>query len=77
MKNLLVSDWRGLWKSWSLIVAVIGAVVPELLQLVADNTDLMPWLDTSLKSAIRLACLVLVVLVRPIRQLSMTPKDPQ
>ena len=69
----LVQDWHRLWKSWSVMVALLGAVLPELLQLVADNTDLMPWLTSGDKSTIRLACLVLVVVLRPIQQKSMAP----
>lgn len=71
----LVEDWRKLWRSWSVMVAVLGAALPELLQVVADNTDLMPWLTAGDKSGIRLACLILVIVLRPIRQNSLNPKD--
>ena len=70
----LVQDWHKLWKSWSVMVALLGAVLPELLQLLADNTDLMPWLTAGDKSGIRLTCLILVVVLRPIQQQSMAPK---
>ena len=48
--------------------AALGIALPELLQLVADNTDSLQWLDGGYKSAIRLACLVGVVLLRPVKQ---------
>jgi len=64
----LVDDWKKLWKSWSVLAATLGAVLPSLLQVIADNTSLMPWLDDGYKSGIRLACLVLVIVLRPIRQ---------
>ena len=71
----LVADWHKLWRSWSVIVALIGAALPELLQLVADNSDALPGLTAGDKSGIRLVCLVLVVVLRPIRQKSLAPKD--
>ena len=71
----LIDDWHKLWRSWSVIAAVVGAALPELLQVVADNSDLLPGLTVGDKSGIRLACLVLVVVVRPIRQAALAPKD--
>ena len=71
----LVGNWRELWKSWCVMVAVLGTLLPELLQVVADNTDLIPSLTAGDKSGIRLACLILVVVLRPIRQNSLAPKD--
>lgn len=64
----LVEDWRKLWKTWSLQLAALGIALPELLQLIADNTDSLEWLDGGYKSGIRLACLIGVVLVRPVKQ---------
>jgi hypothetical protein len=64
----LVDNWKKLWRSWSLRFAALGVAIPELLQLVADNTDAFGWLDGGYKSGIRLACLVLVILSRPIKQ---------
>ena len=64
----LVEDWRKLWKAWSLQLAALGIALPELLQLIADNTDSLQWLDGGYKSGIRLACLIGVVLLRPIKQ---------
>lgn len=64
----LVENWRKLWKTWSLQLAALGIALPELLQLIADNTDSLQWLDGGYKSGIRLACLIGVVLLRPIKQ---------
>lgn len=64
----LVEDWRKLWKTWSLQLAALGIALPELLQIIADNTDSLEWLDGGYKSGIRLACLIGVVLVRPVKQ---------
>lgn len=64
----LVEDWRKLWKTWSLQLAALGIALPELLQLIADNTDSLQWLDGGYKSGIRLACLIGVVLLRPVKQ---------
>ncbi len=66
--NILVEDWRKLWKTWSVQFAVLGAVLPEILQLIADNTSELTWLNDGYKSGIRLTCLILVVLARPLRQ---------
>lgn len=71
----LVSNWRELWKSWCVLAALFGTLLPELLQVVADNTDLMPWLTAGDKSSIRLACLILVIVLRPIQQRSLAQKD--
>lgn len=68
----LVSNWRSvLLRAWSIRLAALGIVSPEVLQLIADNTGSMDWLDGSTKSMIRLACLVGVVLLRPVKQKEM------
>ncbi|WP_101492184.1 hypothetical protein [Variovorax sp. RO1] len=59
---------RNFWRSWSWIAASIGLVLPELLSLIASNSDLIPYLDAEATDAIRLVCLVLVVVLRPIPQ---------
>lgn len=64
----LIANWRTLWKAWSMRIAAVGVVLPELLQIVADNTDSLEWLDSGYKSGIRLACLIGVVLARPVKQ---------
>jgi len=65
----LVENWRAvLAKAWSVQLAALGIALPELLQVIADNTDSLSWLDGGYKSGIRLACLLGVVLLRPIKQ---------
>lgn len=65
---MLVKNWKALWKSWSMQFAALGLVLPEVLQIVADNTDQLSFLDGGYKSGIRLACLIGVILFRPIKQ---------
>lgn len=67
-KPTLIDGWRGLWRAWSVQIAALGLVLPEILQLLADNTDLLTGFDAGLKNLIRLACLVGVVLLRPVKQ---------
>ena len=74
MKIQLIENWRALWKAWSIQLAALGIALPELLQLVADNTDLLSGFDVGYKSLIRLACLVGVVLLRPVKQVVLEPK---
>ncbi|MGJ7613942.1 MULTISPECIES: hypothetical protein [unclassified Variovorax] len=47
--------------------------MPDLLQVIADNTALIPWFDDGYKSGLRLACLVLIILLRPVKQESLKP----
>jgi hypothetical protein len=56
-------------------IAALGILTPEVLQLIADNTDSLEWLDGGYKSSIRLACLIGVVLARPVKQIEMEPKE--
>ena len=74
MKINLIENWRALWKAWSIQLAALGIALPELLQLLADNTDLLSGFDAGYKSLIRLACLVGVVLLRPVKQVVLEPK---
>lgn len=74
MKIQLIENWRALWKFWSIQLAALGIALPELLQLLADNTDLLAGFDAGYKSLIRLACLVGVVLMRPVKQVVLEPK---
>lgn len=68
LKSRLLPNWRSLWKAWSMQLAAIGVVLPELLELVATNADSLSWLDEGVKNTIRLVCLMGVVLLRPIKQ---------
>jgi hypothetical protein len=68
----LVENWKKLWKSWTVMLATAGIFVPDILQIVAENIDGIPLIDTGHKSLIRLACLILIVLLRPVKQESLT-----
>lgn len=76
MKITLVDNWRNLWKAASIQVLALGAVLPEVLQLVADNSSLIPWLDDGYKSGIRLACMVLAMVLRPVKQAAVSGGAP-
>jgi hypothetical protein len=77
MTVTLVPNWRSLWKAWSVRFAAMGLVLPELLQLLADNTSGLDWLDNGWKTAIRIICLAGVLLLRPVRQVTVTPEPPK
>jgi hypothetical protein len=68
----LVENWKKLWKSWTVMLATAGIFVPDILQIIAENIDGIPLIDTGHKSLIRLACLILIVLLRPVKQESLT-----
>lgn len=68
MKVRLVPNARKLWRAWSVQMAAVGAVLPELMQLVADNSDALPWFDQGDKDALRLGCLVLIPVLRAVQQ---------
>ena len=76
MKITLVDNWRNLWKAASIQVLALGAVLPEVLQLVADNSSLIPWLDDGYKSGIQLACMVLAMVLRPVKQAAVSGGVP-
>jgi hypothetical protein len=69
----LVENWKALWKAWTVQLAAAGILLPDLLQVIADNSALIPWFDDGYKSGLRLACLVLIVLLRPLKQESLKP----
>jgi hypothetical protein len=75
MNITLVPNWRNLWKAWSVRFAAMGLVLPELLQLIADNSNSLDWLDNRWKTAIRITCLAGVLLLRPLRQVTVTPES--
>jgi hypothetical protein len=77
MMNIeLVEGWVRLWRSFTVQLAAAGILLPDVLQVIADNSDLMPWLDGGVKSGIRLACLIAIVVMRPVKQASLA-KDEQ
>lgn len=67
----LVDEWKSLWKAWTVQLAAAGILLPDLLQVLADNSQFIPWFDDGVKSGLRLACLILIVLLRPIKQKSL------
>ena len=65
---MMVKSW---WKSWSLWAAAVGVALPEILQLIADNTSLLVFLPPEWHGVIRLVALILVLILRPIKQKNM------
>lgn len=76
-KPQLVSNWKSLWKAASVQILAVGAVLPEILQALADNTGLLPQLDAGTKDGIRLAAIIVAIVVRPIKQTKVSgpPKE--
>ena len=68
MKIPLIPGWKKLWRAWSVQVAALGVLLPEVLGVIAENSHYLPWLDDEIKAAIRIGCLVAVPLVRAIQQ---------
>lgn len=78
MKIELVENWTTvMWRSAVVRVAALGVSLPEILQLLADNFELLQAIALSPSQAgwFRLLCLVGVVLLRPVRQQSMNDQD--
>ena len=75
MKIKFIPGAKQLWRAWSMRFAALGIALPEILQLIADNSSSLDWLDNGWKSMIRMACLVGVVLARPVKQIAMEPKE--
>lgn len=72
MKVQLVEGWTKLWKAWTVQLAALGIFLPDVLQILAENIDGLPLMDSGHKSLIRLACLVAIVLLRPVKQVSVS-----
>lgn len=72
MKVQLVEGWTKLWKAWTVQLAAVGIFLPDVLQILAENVDGLPLMDSGHKSLIRLACLVAIVLLRPVKQVSVS-----
>ena len=75
MNVQLVAGWKNLWKAWTIQLAAAGIFLPDVLQILAENIDGLPLLDSGHKSLIRLACLVLIVFLRPVKQISLEQKE--
>lgn len=66
--KLISGWWQNFYKLWSVQVAALGLMLPELLQLLADNSAFLPHFDENAKSLIRMLCLAAVIVLRGIRQ---------
>ena len=75
MSIKLIDGWKSLWRAWSMRLAALGVVMPEIMQIIADNTAYLPWLDVDWKNMIRTGFLIGVVLARPIKQVALDPKE--
>lgn len=65
----LIDNWRRvLLRSWAVYAATLGLLLPDLLQLLADHIDSLPYLDEGHKSLIRVACLAAVIVLRVVKQ---------
>jgi hypothetical protein len=76
MKIELVDGWKRLWKSFTIQLAAAGIFLPDILQIVAENVQGIPLIEDGQKSMIRLACLVLIVLLRPVKQ-ALVSQEPE
>lgn len=68
----LVENWKTLWKSFSVQLAFLGALLPEILQVVADNSMYLSWLDADAKNIIRFTALMLIPFARVVKQPSVS-----
>jgi hypothetical protein len=73
----LIENWKSLWKAYSVQMLALGAILPEILQLIADNSATLPWLDDGYKSGIRLACIILAMVLRAVHQPSVSGKPDE
>lgn len=68
----LVEKW---WKSWSLRIAALGLAIPEILQVVANNTELLVFLPPQWQGYIYVIALIGAIIARPIKQSNMEPSE--
>lgn len=64
----LVNNWRRLWRAWSVWALALGAVLPSVLDVLADNVATLPHIDDGYKSGIRLGCIIAALLLRTVKQ---------
>jgi hypothetical protein len=65
---MLVKNWKDVMlQSWAVRAAAAGIALPELAQLVLANLASLP-LSADAKEWVRIVCLVLVILLRPVNQ---------
>lgn len=78
----IVKGWYKTWTVWLAAAAAILPAVPDLVQLLLDNWDTavtaVPVFSDSTKATIRLVLLVLIPVVRAIKQKNVPPAiDPE
>ena len=61
-------DWKLYRTRWSVWFASLGLLLPDLLQLLADNSRLLPWFSDENKSVIYIVCLIGVLVTRGLPQ---------
>lgn len=64
----LVKNWKSLYRTWTVKLATAGLIAPEVLQLIADNTDKVPKLSLEDENTLRLICLCLIIVFRHVNQ---------
>ena len=72
----LIPHWKSLWRAASVQLIALGVLLPEILQLIQTNLDTLPWLDDGYKSGIRLACMILALVMRPVKQVAVSGTSP-
>ena len=72
MRLQLVEHWQRFYKAWTVQVAALGVLLPEILGLIADNSHALPWVDEEVKSVIRLCCLISIPVLRVLKQRSLS-----
>ncbi len=71
---MLVGNWKEvLLKSWSVRAAGLGVVLPEVLDFLANNIEFLNGIGLSdhQASIVRAACLLAVLILRPVKQKSL------
>lgn len=72
----IVKGWYATWTVWLSVLALVG---PELLQVALDNLDVFiaaaPVLSDTAKAQVRIGLLILIPVVRAIKQKNLPPKE--
>jgi hypothetical protein len=76
-KKHIVQEW---YKTWTVWLALAAAALPDLLQIGLDNLDLLvsasvPLLDNVNKSRLQLAMIILIPVVRALKQKKLANVD--
>lgn len=73
----IVPNWRQHWRSMSVWAMSLGIVLPDLLNIVAENVAGFPWMDDGWKSIVRTICLCLALVLHFVNQPKMHPDKPE